>query len=284
MDPGVRGATYLNAIAAQVQPAWGQFLEDCRLRLAKTHPLNEPKLVAIAELTIARDGRAGARIVTGSGNGDFDTAVFDVLGDATPMPAPPPELASDDGLVHIRWTFARDGRQAGAATAQLLEVQLPLLGVVERMLATGAPNTLSRAAARIAASPANDPGSPRGHQRLMVAALRRAREPNGAVRRAAIRRSDARTCMPSPASAALAGRRGSDLRVVAIVASAALRDPAVVPTLVAELQADFASRPRVLLAKVEASSRWGARGLAASAASWDGPSATGLAAPRRPRS
>jgi hypothetical protein len=284
MDSALRGATYLNAIAAQVQPAWGQFLEDCRLRLSKTHPLNEPTLVAIAELTIARDGRAGARIVTGSGNGDFDTAVFDVLGDATPMPAPPQELASDDGLVHVRWTFARDGRQAGAATAQLLDVQLPLLGVVERMLAIGGPNALSRAAARIAASPANDPDRLAATERLMIAVLREGlASSNGAVRRAAIE-AVGRANVHALAGEvhALAGPSADlDLRIVAIVASAALRDPAVVPTLVADLPGDFASRSRVVLAKVEALVTLG-RGREASAAIRgelaSGPSATGLAA------
>src|SRR5688572_27984735 len=40
IDASVRGAAYLTAIAAHIQPAWGQFLEDCRLRLPKQHPLN----------------------------------------------------------------------------------------------------------------------------------------------------------------------------------------------------------------------------------------------------
>src|SRR5262245_36740801 len=50
IDPGVRGAVYLTAVAGHIQPAWGQFLEDCRLRLPKTHPLNQSALVAIADL------------------------------------------------------------------------------------------------------------------------------------------------------------------------------------------------------------------------------------------
>src|SRR5688500_12011059 len=84
-----RGATYLTAVAAQIQPAWGQFLEDCRLRLPKEHALNQRQLATIADLAIAPDGKLVPRIVTGSGNGDFDTAVFDVLADASPLPPPP---------------------------------------------------------------------------------------------------------------------------------------------------------------------------------------------------
>nr|HEX4316929.1 hypothetical protein [Kofleriaceae bacterium] len=44
-DPRARGAAYLAQIAVQLQPAWGQFLEDCRTRLAPTHALNDRALV-----------------------------------------------------------------------------------------------------------------------------------------------------------------------------------------------------------------------------------------------
>src|SRR5258705_5096480 len=155
VDPAVRGATYLTAVAAQIQPAWGQFLEDCRLRLPKEHPLNAPTLVAGADLAIAHDGKiVEVKIAVPSGNGDFDTAAFDVLGDVAPLPRPPQDLRSDDDLVHLRWLFARDGRQAGPATAQLLDVQLPLLGVVDKLLGAG---NVDRAAQRVAAAPASDP-------------------------------------------------------------------------------------------------------------------------------
>ncbi|MCW5806865.1 MAG: hypothetical protein KIT31_31190, partial [Deltaproteobacteria bacterium] len=40
VDPSARGGDYLTAVAANIQPAWGQFLEDCRLRLPAAHPLN----------------------------------------------------------------------------------------------------------------------------------------------------------------------------------------------------------------------------------------------------
>ncbi|MBA3817945.1 MAG: TonB C-terminal domain-containing protein, partial [Deltaproteobacteria bacterium] len=133
--PAVRGAAYLRAAAAQIQPRWEQFLEDCRLRLPKSHPLNQPALASIVELAVQRDGKlADVRLVTGSGTGDFDMAVFDVLADVT-LPRPPTVLESDDELVHLRWQFARDRRQAGPATAQVVLVELPLLATVERALA-----------------------------------------------------------------------------------------------------------------------------------------------------
>nr|MBA2538894.1 TonB C-terminal domain-containing protein [Deltaproteobacteria bacterium] len=183
VDASVRGAAYLTAVAAQIQPAWGQFLEDCRLRLPSTHPLNQSSLVAVAELHIARNGRGIARIAAGSGNGDFDTAVFDVASDAGPFPAPPVELISDDEAAHVRWMFARDARQAGPATAAVFDVKLPLVAVVERLIAGKA---LDRAIERVAAAPA-DPDRLAATERVMVAVLREGLySANGVARRAAV--------------------------------------------------------------------------------------------------
>ena len=44
--PSARGAGYLTAIAAHIQPNWSHFLEDCRVRLPATHPLNAMTLSA----------------------------------------------------------------------------------------------------------------------------------------------------------------------------------------------------------------------------------------------
>src|SRR5690349_8936807 len=149
VDPRARGADYLTAIAAQLQPRWGAFLEDCRLRLPASHPLNATALVATFDLAIGPGGKVvERRQVATSGNGDFDTAVSDVLADASPLPPPPLALASDDDLVHVRWQFARDRRQAGPATAQVLRVELPLATAIDGMLGRG---ELARAARRIAA-------------------------------------------------------------------------------------------------------------------------------------
>src|SRR5688572_3531721 len=94
-DPGARGAAYLTTVAAQIQPPWAQFLEDCRLRLAPTHPLNDAALVAVADLAIRRDGTAEVVAIATSRNADFDLAVREVLADTSRLPAPPPELWSD---------------------------------------------------------------------------------------------------------------------------------------------------------------------------------------------
>ena len=281
VDPKARGAAYLTAVAAQIQPAWGQFLEDCRLRLPADHPLNKRELATLADLAIARDGKLVPRIVTGSGNGDFDTAVFDVLADASPLPPPPAELASDDENVHLHWQFARDSRQAGPATAQVIDVRLPLLGVVEKLLERGA---VDRAVKRIAVAPADDSDRMTATELVFAIALRDAvRSSNGAVRRAAVE-AIGRAHVHSLAAEVhilVVPISDVDLRLVAIHASAELGDPSVVPSLARDLATDFTNRPRVALAKVEALAALG-RGAEATPSIKSelasGPTAVGLTA------
>ncbi len=51
-DPATFGAAYLDQLAARIEPGWTQFLEDCRLRLPPSHPLNSPTLEASLALAI----------------------------------------------------------------------------------------------------------------------------------------------------------------------------------------------------------------------------------------
>src|SRR5512147_722156 len=88
IDPGTRGADYLGAVATQLEPRWAAFLDDCRLRLPASHPLNAIALAATFELAVGRDGRiVERRALATSGNADFDAAIADVLADASPLPA-----------------------------------------------------------------------------------------------------------------------------------------------------------------------------------------------------
>ncbi len=280
VDPSVRGAAYLMAVAEHVQPAWGQFLEDCRLRLPATHPLNATSLAATAELRVRKDGTLFVRIATGSGNGDFDTAVFDVASDAGPLPAPPAALIADDGMVHLEWTFARDTRQAGPATARVLDVKLPLLQVVEGLLGAKA---LERAIVRVIEAE-GDREWLAATETVMVAVVKEGLySSNGAARRAAVD-AVARVHLDSLIKDvhAMAGPIPDlDLRLAAIAASAQLRDPAVANTLVSELRDDLASRPRLARAKLDALVALGRSSLAAPAIRAElsgGPTATGLLA------
>ena len=155
-DPGAFGHTYLTQVAERVRPPWHQFLEDCRLRLPPDDRLNQMHLVATLDATI--DG-AGAltnlAIVEASGVSDFDQVALDVMRDIAPYPVPAKDLRSDDDLLHVRWLFARDRRQAGVATALMRVVLWPDERAVPALVARG---DLTSAASRLAGTIATTNG------------------------------------------------------------------------------------------------------------------------------
>jgi HEAT repeat protein len=221
IDPDARGAAYLTTVALALQPAWHQFLEDCRLRLPASHPLNRMDLVTTAHLVIGRRGELVELRVVGSGSVDFDHAIEQVVKDASPLPPPPHALWSDDDQLHLAWTFARDRRQAGPATAKIVDVELPLRAVVDRRIGQ---HDLTRAAQRILrAKPSSD--RELATQRVMIAALREALESSDtAVRRFAVEavgRARA-TELAMEVAQLLTPASDVELRVAAIATTAAL--------------------------------------------------------------
>jgi hypothetical protein len=250
-DPHARGAAYLAQVALQLEPGWGQFLDDCRLRLPPAHPLNGMTLAASAEIVIDRHGHVVDTTLASSGNADFDRAVRDAIADAAALPEPPQDLLSDDDRLHVRWLFARDRRQAGPATAEVLAVQLPLPGVVQRLLAQ---HELARAARRVAAAPAGDERAA-AIARLMTAALREALAgAEGPVRRAAVdavRRAKVLD-LAGPVRDLLVVTTDTELRLAAIEASAALDDREAAAPLLAQLPGDLPEHPRLAVAETRA--------------------------------
>ena len=265
VDGRARGAAYLTTVAQQLQPPWGQFLEDCRLRLGAAHPLNVPTLEARAELAIDPSGKMTVVAVTTSGLVEFDLAVRQLLADANRFGAPPVELLSDDDRLHLRWLFARDRRQAGPATAEIVTLELPLIGVTEKLLGAG---DLARAARRIAASRNADPDREAATEQVMVVALREALSSTGAASRTsaveAVGRAGVRT-LASQVRGFLAPTVDTDLRLAAIRAAAALGDSTAVPIMARQLPADLANYPRLALAETAALVQLGDRGAAAAA-------------------
>jgi HEAT repeat protein/TonB-like protein len=265
LDLRAPGAEYLTSVAMQLQPGWGQFLADCRLRLPAGHPLNAMTLAATAELVVDASGRVvESRLSTPSGNADFDRAVTDVIADSRTLAAPPPDLLADDDRVHLRWLFARDRRQAGPATAKLVPMSLPLDAVIPRLVARG---ELARAARRIAAAPA---GSARASAttRVMVAALGEAiASPGGATRNEtldAITRAHVTSLAPQ-VRVLLAETGEAELRAEAITAVGVLGDTASIPRLVKDLPGDLAEQPAIALAETRALVALGATDAAAAA-------------------
>ena len=250
-DPGARGATYLAQVALQLQPGWGQFLEDCRLRLPPAHPLNRMALATTAELAIDARGRVVGVKLGGSGDADFDRAVRDAIADAAPFAPPPPDLVSDDDLVHLRWLFARDRRQAGPATAEVVDVELPLAGVVARRIAA---HDLARAARRIARAPAGPERTAAIHA-LAIATLREALDSaDEAVRREAVEAvgsAGVRELAPE-LRALISDTAPAALRKAATGVVASLRDRDAIPALVHELAQDLAADEDLAAADLEA--------------------------------
>jgi TonB family protein len=149
-DPQKRGLDYLQQIGPQLQDPWTGFIENSRLYFPPDHPLNDEGLAAQAAIVLDRGGRlVEVELGSASGNTDFDAAVLEIVRDGAPFPAPPATYLSDDGLMRLTWTFARDRRQAGVATADIDQVLWPIERAVPAFLGAG---RLTAAAERLAAA------------------------------------------------------------------------------------------------------------------------------------
>jgi HEAT repeat protein len=189
-DPKAFGAKYLDAAHTRIREGWNAFLEDCRLRLPPSHPLNDPELSATAAITIDAQGQVvGVTLIHRSGNNDFDEVARAVASDAGPFPAPDRSLLSDDDRLYLTWLFARDERQAGAATASLKRVEWSIDQAVPKFLADG---NLAEAARRVAHAASGSSGTTQAKllgytERVMTAAVREGlASPDPAVQRLAI--------------------------------------------------------------------------------------------------
>jgi HEAT repeat protein len=253
LDLRAPGAAYLAIVGGRLQPGWSQFLADCRQRLPAEHPLNSMTLAATAELAIDPGGHLTiATIAAPSGNSDFDRAVRDVLADAHEVAAPPRDLLADDDRVHVRWLFARDRRQAGPATAELISVRLPVATVVPRLIAAG---ELGRAAHRIAIAP-SEQGAAAATRAVMVAAIAEALADTADERVRisaldAVQRGKLAELAPN-VRAIIAPTTGAELRADAIVTAGALGDEAAVPRLLDALPGDLGEQPAVAVAEARA--------------------------------
>jgi TonB family protein len=263
IDPARPGAAYLTAIALQLQPGWGQFLDDCRIRLAATHPLNQMTLVGTAAITIDRKGRViDVGLAEPSGNADFDRAVRDAIADATSLPIPPVEVLSDDDLVHLRWLFARDRRQAGPATAEIEHRELPLTSTVAKLTASG---ELARAARRCASAPAGDERTA-AIALVMAAALREALASlDGSVQRAAVEAIAAAhvTALAPDVRVLVTAASDAELRASAILAAGALGDRDAGDAIAHQLAGDLGEHRRLAIAETTALVALGRAGDAA---------------------
>ena len=240
-DPAAFGAAYLDQLAARIEPGWTQFIEDCRLRLPPSHPLNSPTLEASLALVIDVHGAvAEVSLAARSGNSEFDDAVLGVADDAAPFPAPPRAFLSDDDRAYVTWRFGRDQRQAGAATASLTRVEWPIERSVPKFLDDG---NLTEAARRVAKGAGSDPGAVAlgFGERVMIAAVREGlASADAGVQRLAIGAAAvAKAKTAARELRAIAdGAMDVELRGAAIEALAAIGDVDAAPLLVTILERD----------------------------------------------
>jgi len=149
-DPEAFGLAWMEQIYPRLRDDWVAFVNDCRLRLPASNPLNDSRLVVVISADVARSGGLlDAAVSSSSGNQDFDGVALEIVREAAPFPQPPAELVSDDDRVHLRWAFHRDHRLAGPATAVVDRVEWPVDRAVPALLASGG---LAVAARRIEAS------------------------------------------------------------------------------------------------------------------------------------
>jgi TonB family protein len=140
-EPPVQGEgrtlAYLSDLHTKVHRAWADsFLAMAAARLPKDHPVNLATRTVVVELVLARGGRLlGTEVTTPSGSSEFDTSALDVVRDNAPYGVAPEEVLSDDGNVHVLWTFARDDRQCSGL--QVRDVQHPLPQAVRSLVAQG---------------------------------------------------------------------------------------------------------------------------------------------------
>jgi hypothetical protein len=257
-DPTARGHAYLELVYDGIKEPWTSFLEECRLRLPPTDPLNKPALEARAAIEIDAHGGIIDLHLTSSGNEDFDAAVRSIATDRAPYPEPPADLLSDDGHAHLEWRFARDVRQAGLAGAEVVVIQWPADRAVPKLLAE---HHLEEAARRLLREPADAGGRLELAEQVFSAAIE---EGLGATEVAARRlaiETTTRTPIPSVV-AQLRGRARSavdaTVRAGTFTALALLADAETVPLAMEALDEGPIAGPIALASAAGALEKLGA--------------------------
>jgi TonB family protein len=140
-EPAVQGEgktlTYLSTLHAKVHRAWADnFLAMADARLPKDHPVNLPTRAVTVNVVLTATGALQSAEVGGfSGSSEFDTSALEVVRINAPYVPAPDEVLSDDGHVHLEWTFARDHRRCSGLRVK--QVQSPLPEAMRSMVSQG---------------------------------------------------------------------------------------------------------------------------------------------------
>src|SRR5664279_2595292 len=118
---------YLRQVHERVHARWaGNFLRLASETLPASDPVNDPARTVTVDLVLSTDGGqiVSLEVSKSGGLAGFDDAAKEVLRDSLPFPAPAADVRSDDGLVRLRWSFARDQRRC--AEVAVIHAEEPL--------------------------------------------------------------------------------------------------------------------------------------------------------------
>jgi len=130
-EPAVQGdesaLPYLQALHAKVHRLWADnFLAMATAQLPKEHPVNLASRVTELEIALAANGNVvEVRVSKPSGSTEFDAAAVDVVKTSAPFAEASEATLSDDGKVHVKWTFARDDRRCSGLSLDRRELATP---------------------------------------------------------------------------------------------------------------------------------------------------------------
>jgi len=127
---------FLRSMHTQIHFRWTRFIDELAKK-PKNDPLNNPKLETEILFTVRWDG-SPAQYTVGQTSGvpAFDQAAVGALkGDNARYQVPPIDIYGDDGVVHLRWLFARDGRLCGRGEVRRFEA--PLKDALPRLFVQG---------------------------------------------------------------------------------------------------------------------------------------------------
>jgi TonB family protein len=140
-EPAVQGEEpslpYLRALHAKVHRQWADnFLAMAAAQLPKDHPINAKARAVNLVLVLSPQGKLlDVQIAKPSGSTEFDSSAVDVVKASAPFEVAPDDVLSDDGKVHVLWTFARDDRRCSGLA--ITHRELPLAEAVKAMVAQG---------------------------------------------------------------------------------------------------------------------------------------------------
>lgn len=126
---------YLGEVHERLHPRWSTFLEQLG-RIPAGSPYHDASLSVDVVMAVEPDGAISrAEVTRATGLKGFDEAPIDLTRDVARLPAPPRELASDDGKVYLQWRFQR--RAPGCEVSSVVERRLPLDQAIPALVQAG---------------------------------------------------------------------------------------------------------------------------------------------------